>query len=309
LRRTGEVGRERWADTVEVIEEGPDVWERILIVNADDWGLTRKISAGILRAHRDGIVTSTSVLAVGPAYPRVWRWLHHAPRLGVGVHLAAVGEDPPLLSAAEIPTLVDRRGRFPRSWRTFVRRAALGRVDHADLAAEFTAQLDLVRQSGVQLTHLDAHQHLHLLPAVADVVVGLACRYGIPAVRVPRLRALRPAAAGVAVLGARLVNRADRAGLAFPSDANGIETAGTLDLGRLEKVLRRLAQRGHPTVELTVHPGAADDEARARYRWGYCWEAELDALTAPAARHAVARHGFTLGTYADLSRPTGWQPA
>ena len=84
---------------------------KLLIVNADDYGLTEGISRGILRGHRDGIITSTSALVRGPAYPTVSGWPADVPSLGVGVHLAAVGEDPPLLSAAEIPTLVGRRGR------------------------------------------------------------------------------------------------------------------------------------------------------------------------------------------------------
>ncbi|MDP9418579.1 MAG: ChbG/HpnK family deacetylase, partial [Actinomycetota bacterium] len=79
---------------------------RLLIVNADDYGLTAGVSRGILRAHREGIVTSTSVLAVAPGFATTVGWLGESPQLDVGAHLAAVGEDPPLLSAAEIPTLV-----------------------------------------------------------------------------------------------------------------------------------------------------------------------------------------------------------
>ncbi len=75
------------------------VTDRFLIVSADDYGLREGISSGILRAHREGIVTSTSVFAVGPSYPRTASWLGDHPALGVGVHLAAVGEDPPPLGA------------------------------------------------------------------------------------------------------------------------------------------------------------------------------------------------------------------
>ena len=75
---------------------------RLLIVNADDFGLTDGVCRAIVRAHREGIVTSTSALAVGPAFHRCASMLDDVPELGVGVHLAAVGEDPPLLSAREI---------------------------------------------------------------------------------------------------------------------------------------------------------------------------------------------------------------
>src|SRR5206468_11836837 len=99
--------------------------------------------------------------------------------LGVGVHLAAVGEDPPLLSPAEIPTLVDRQGRLAPSWRTFVARAAAGRVDPADVEREFRAQIEAVASIGVRLSHLDTHQHLHLWPLVSEVVVRLATEHDI----------------------------------------------------------------------------------------------------------------------------------
>jgi chitin disaccharide deacetylase len=274
----------------------------LLIVNADDFGLTEGISRGILAAHRTGIVTSTSALAIGPAYPKVAPWLCDEPRLGVGVHLAAVGEDPPLLTAAEIPSLVGRRGHLSPGYAGFLARAAAGRIDPDDLRREFSAQLALVQELGVPITHLDAHQHIHLWPLVCRVVLDLATRHEIPAVRVPRYRSVSPVGVGVTVLGRRLARRAAKAGLRHPEDAVGIECAGCLDRDLLPKVLARLAAGSRRSVEIAVHPGDADDPDRARYQWGYRWEDELAALSAPEARALVAEHGFTLATYADLGR-------
>jgi chitin disaccharide deacetylase len=276
---------------------------RLLIVNADDYGLTEGISRGILHAHREGIVTSTSAMPLGPAYPKVAKWLADEDELGVGIHLAAVGEDPPLLSAGEIPSLVGTRGHLCESYSGFLARALAGRINIEELRLEFTAQLETVLELGVPITHLDAHQHLQLWPSVCSVVIELATRFDIPAVRVPRFRARNPVALGVTVLGARLARRAKRAGLAFPLDAVGIECAGHLDEQRLPSVLARLADHGHANAELTVHPGESDDLDRARYRWGYQWEDELSALVGPVAKRAVAEAGFTLATYADLPHP------
>ena len=276
---------------------------RLLIVNADDYGLTQGISEGILRGHREGIVTSTSVLAIGPAYPKVAHLLADHPDLGVGVHLAVVGEDPPLLSPTEVPTLFDRRGRLCETFAPFLLRCAAGRVDPEDVRREFTAQLLQVKELGLPLTHLDAHQHLHLWPSVCNVVLDLARTFDIPAVRVPRLRAPTVTGAGVTVLGRLLARRAAQAGLRFPEDAVGIECAGQLTPEILQRVLARLARHGAGTVELTVHPGEDDDPDRGRYQWGYQWDRELDTLIGPPAREMVARYGFTLGTYADLPVP------
>jgi len=274
--------------------------ERLLIVNADDYGLTQGVSRAILRAHRHGIVTSTSVLALGPAFTTTAAWLGDAPGLGAGAHLAAVGEDPPLLSAGEIPTLVDRAGRLDQSWRRFLPRAAAGRVDPADLEREFDAQLDAIAGAGVAVTHLDTHQHLHLWPAVGRVVVALARRRGIPAVRVTRSVGRSPVGAAVRRLATRFEREARAGGLRYPGAAAGFDEGGTLALPALLGCLRALGAGGTSSAELGLHPGEPDDAELARYRWGYRWGDELEALCAPEARAEVERGGFTLGSYATL---------
>lgn len=273
--------------------------DRLLIVNADDYGLTTGVSRGILQAHRDGIVTSTSVLTLAPAFAATARWLDDEPSLGVGVHLAAVGEDPPLLSAAEIPTLVDERGRLAPSWRQFLPRAALGRVDHDDLAREFGAQIDAVAGAGLVIGHLDTHQHLHLWPLVRDVVLDLAERLGV-GVRVTRSASRSPIGSGVRLLARRLEVDARARGLRFPQAAAGLDEAGALDRTTLVRALTRLAATRAPSAEIGSHPGDGDDPDRHRYRWAYRWEEELAALTSPEARQAVEAGRFRLGTYADL---------
>src|SRR6188768_2842717 len=102
---------------------------RHLVVNADDYGLTPGMSRAILAAHSNGVVTSTSVITLAPHFAASATWLEDHPDLGVGLHLAAVGEDPPLLSAREIPTLVDRAGNLAADWRVLLRRVATRRVD------------------------------------------------------------------------------------------------------------------------------------------------------------------------------------
>jgi chitin disaccharide deacetylase len=279
----------------------PDLTARLLIVNADDFGLTTGISNGILQAHREGIVTSTSVLAVGPAFERTAPLLGGVPELGVGVHLAAVGEDPPLLGAHEIPTLVDRKGRLPGSWRQFTALAFAGKVDPDDLRREFTAQFERVQSLGIPITHLDTHQHLHLWPIVREVVLELAGALGVAAVRVPYGSGGRVIALGTDRLAVALEHRADEIGISYPEASAGLDPSGRLDGAALARALDRLSATGHPTLELWAHPGERRDPERVRYRWGYRWGDELAVLTGPAARYVVARQGFTLGTFADLA--------
>lgn len=279
----------------------------LLIVNADDYGMTAAVDRGILRAHRDGVVTSTSVMAVGPALGRTAAWLTEHPELETGAHLALVGEHPPLLSRREIPTLVTRRGGFPADYRFFLPRAAAGRIDPADIERELAAQLELLtRDCGLRLSHLDTHEHLHLWPPVAAVVVALARRRGIAAVRLPTSNLRGPKAAGIRLLSRRLAARIRAAGLASAAAFGGLDEAGRLTLPRLLATLARLAGTGAASIEINCHPGEADAVTRARYPWGYRWDDELAALTSPQLRTAIARHGLRIGGHADLS-PQLWR--
>jgi chitin disaccharide deacetylase len=273
---------------------------RLLIVNADDYGLTPAVSRAILRSHRDGIVTSTSVLALAPGFEPSVATLRDTGGIGVGAHLAAVGEDPPLLTAREVPSLVDGRGRLASSWRMFLPRMAARRIDPDDLRREFTAQIDRITGAGLKPGHVDTHQHLHLWPAVGEVVLDVAEAAGITAMRIIRSAARSPVGVTVRRLGRRLEGRAAARGVRFPATASGLDEAGTLDRPRLERAIDRLAAAGAASAELATHPGEGGDPDLRRYDWGYVWAEELAGLTDPAVRRRVEAAGFRLGTYADL---------
>lgn len=274
---------------------------RLLVVNADDMGLSPGVCRAVQRAHAQGVVTSTSVLAVGTAFEQAARAVREAGNLGLGAHLALVGEDRPLLAAHEIPTLVDRQGRFPPSYRTAIARGAAGRIDPADIAREFRAQLQLVRGIGMPVTHVDTHQHTHLWPMVAAVVVDLAREVGISCVRVPASRRRGPLGAGVRLLAAQLRRRLDRAGLSTTGAYAGLDEAGQLDGRQFAAALRRLTDEGAGTAEVNTHPGEAGEPELARFDWGYRWGDELAMLTAPSTRTLVERLGWRLGTFADVA--------
>ena len=274
---------------------------RLLVVNADDMGLTPGVCRAVRRGHTVGVVTSTSVLGVGAAFDEAAAVLRDCPGLGVGAPLAIVGEDRPLLSAAEIPTLVDRQGCFPLSYRTVVARAAAGRVDADDVRREFTAQLERVAGIGVPVTHLDTHQHTHLWPGVARVVVELAVAAGVPAVRLPTSPSRGPVGVGVRLLSRRLRGRVESAGLHTTADYVGLDESGSLDEARFAGALQQLATAGASTAEVNSHPGEAGEAALGRFDWGFRWADELAMLTAPATRALIDRLGYRLGSFADLA--------
>ncbi len=245
-------------------------------------------------------------MAVGPAFAANASLLDDVPELGVGVHLAAVGEDPPLSTSAEVPTLVDRDGRFPLSWKRFLPRAFAGRVDVGELERELNAQLDVVSDAlpGRTITHLDTHQHLHLWPPFGALVVKLAQQRDIPAVRVTRSAVRRGRSVVLNRLARRFELVASSAGLRSTDDFAGFDEGGTFATDALVRTIDRLGAGAARTIEIGIHPGEHGDPDLARYEWGYRWGDELDALVSQTVRDAVDRNGFTLGSYAALGAPS-----
>lgn len=278
---------------------------RLLIVTADDLGLTAGVNRAVRRAHLEGIVTSTSLLAVGRAFDGAAAMLRATPTLELGAHLALVGEDPPLLTAREIPSLVDRRGAFPLSYRTVVARGLAGRIDPDDVRRELSAQLDRVLEVGVPVTHVDTHQHTHLWPTVGAVVTELAVARGIPAVRLPHSHARGVVGLGVAALARRLARNLHRADRTSTRDYAGLDEAGALDASRFAAALSALATRGAATAEINAHPSEPDDPDLGRFAWGYRWGDELAGLLDPQTRARVDAAGYRLGGFPELRAAAG----
>ncbi len=273
---------------------------RLLVVNADDFGLTAGVDRAILRTCADGIVTSTSVLATGPTLPASIMGLRDS-GLGVGAHLTAVGGAPPLLSAREVPSLVDKQGHFPASWRKFLARSTLSAIDPADLEREFAAQIESLRSLDLELTHLDTHQNIHLWPSVARIVARLARRDDIGFVRIPRTRGRSPLALGIRSLSARLARRISRAGLPATGATVGLDEAGALHEAVLHEAIDRLGRSSVTAADIVCHPGEAGDADLEATGWGFAWADEVTALLAPTTRAAVQDAGFQLATYADVA--------
>jgi predicted glycoside hydrolase/deacetylase ChbG (UPF0249 family) len=276
------------------------VTRRLLVVTADDFGLTEGVCRAIVAGHREGVVTATSVLAVGRALRYGAALLRDTPSLAVGAHLALVGEDPPVLSAAEVPTLVDRKGRFPLSYRTVVRRAAQRRIDPDDVRREFAAQLEALRAERLSIGHLDTHQHTHLWPSIGSAVLDLARQERIPVVRLPASAARGPVGRGVRVLARRLRGRLAAAGIATTDAYAGLDEAGRLDAPLLSRALLRARDAGAASLEVNSHPGERGDADLTRFAWDYRWSDELDLLTAQRTAETIRRLGFRLASPAEL---------
>ncbi|MFN8540006.1 MAG: ChbG/HpnK family deacetylase [Thermomicrobiales bacterium] len=154
---------------------------RVVIFNADDFGLTAGTNAGIIGTFRRGLVRSASLMVTTPGFDDAIALARAHPDLDLGIHLALTGVRP-LLAPARVPSLVDDSGRFP-TLNAWLVRAFLRRLNPAEIREELRAQVVRALETGLPFSHIDGHHHTHLFAPVAQVVGELAREFGIPVVR------------------------------------------------------------------------------------------------------------------------------
>ena len=287
-----------------------------LIVNADEFGLTVGVSQGILDAHREGIVTSASLMANGSAFDTAVSISRRTPSLGIGVHLNLTAGEP-VSSAHRVRSLVDRDGRLHSSIGRLLRAVISRQVDLAHVEIELRSQIAKVFRAGILPTHLDGHKHVHLLPGVSDIVMRLAAEFSIRSIRCPRevapdlptlLRSgnhqnavIKQYLAGRIVSGFAQGFREElaKAGLRFPGHFYGLSQTGFLHARGVQDILADLPEG---VSELMCHPGYLDEDlVHAGTRLLAQREVEIRALTAPMVKTLAAGRGIQLISYLGLA--------
>ena len=252
-----------------------------LIVNADDFGFTRDVNAGIIKAHREGILTATTLMANGTAFEDAVQLARETPSLDIGCHLVlvqgrAISDGRPFASSLKgaIADLVWRR--VNPYW-------------------EMKAQIEKILAAGIRPSHLDTHKHLHLAPAVFAAVVKLAAEYSIPFVRLP-LDMTTPYAGWACRAADPLYRRAaSRRGVQMTDYFLGYRRTGWLYEESLMKVIQQLPEG---TTEFMCHPGMLGDELLAApTRLKESRGRELEALTSPRVRAAMDAAGVRLAAF------------
>jgi hopanoid biosynthesis associated protein HpnK len=278
-----------------------------LIVHADDFGLSERVNEGIAHAHRNGILTSASLIAAGAAFETAISMAGATPGLDVGVHLTLI-EERSVSPPASIRSLLGENGRLHRGAGAFLERYLRGAIALGEVRRELDAQIGAVVARGIKVSHLDGHQHLHMVPRIRRIVGELARKYGIPAIRYPR-ESLRPymlKEGGHAARLAQLLALNLCCSMTGANDAKrpdhffGFFYGGRLSKQRLMTVLDHLPASG--TCELMCHPGLEDVASRYGH-WGYRWKEECDALTDIEVRDHLRAKGIQLISYRDLQAP------
>lgn len=280
---------------------------RQLIVNADDYGRSAGVSRGILDAHRNGIVTSTTAMVNLEKSGAHMAEALACPRLGLGLHLV-FSSWKPVLPPEAVPGLVDGEGFFLDQHRCWAR---AGEVPVDQLCAELSAQVArFVELAGRSPDHLDCHQLVHLHPRLFEVYLDVAARHGLP-VRVPFAPdvsretqvALGPFLQGLAPQRLREMVETDARLLAAYGAAHPDRSLLTFfgrDALTLERLLEIIESVPEGVSELMCHPGYADEElGRSGYRSER--EVELRLLTHPAAAERTRALGIELVTFAAVA--------
>jgi len=264
-----------------------------LVVNADDFGFTPDVNAGIVEAHRHGILTATTIMGNGGAFDDAVRLAREAPALDIGAHLVLVGGDS-VLTGKPLPLTVGRL------------LIAMARRE-ISVYGELRAQMERIVGAGLRPSHLDTHKHTHLAPPVLEAVGRLGEEFDVRWVRRPFDF---PLSAMPVPPGKRLLSRAlgslrplfhmalAKRGCRSTDHFAGFAITGRFRTAELAALIDALPPG---STELMCHPGYCRETLlAARTRLKESRERELEALVSAEAREAIERNGVELVSYAAL---------
>jgi predicted glycoside hydrolase/deacetylase ChbG (UPF0249 family) len=283
-----------------------------LILNADDFGLTRGINRAIGELHSAGVLTSATLMATGRAFSDAVSVAHAHPNLGVGCHIVLI-DGTPVSPPQTIPTLMGPDGKsFRPSLLDFLQALLRGRILAEHVAREALAQIQKLQNAGIQITHLDTHKHTHLFSAIAGPLLEVAEQTSVPAIRNPfeppwslalhqgspfRRFAVRLMGGMRRRFAAQPQIRSTR--IVTTNGTVAISATGQLDTITLAQLLRAIPSAG--TYELCCHPGYNDrDLARVNTRLRAHRSAERKALLSEIPKFLTHADAPTLIHYGAL---------
>lgn len=282
-----------------------------VIITADDFGRSPEINAAVLEAHQSGILTSASLMVAGAAASEAVEMARANLTLAVGLHVVLV-DGATVVPADQLDRIVDHTGRLPNNPASLGFRYAMSAAARAQARAEMEAQFDRFAQTGLPLSHVDGHQHLHLHPAIFPSLCSLAKNHGTKGVRIVRddwrfaLRyekkhaILKTAWATAFTPLARVARKqASACRLTFANRAYGLMQSGRMTedylLALLDHLHRKFSSAGDDfSAEIYFHPttGSRTDALGPNPE-------ELQTLLSPAVRAKIEQYGMRLARYAD----------
>ena len=280
-----------------------------MVINGDDFGSSPEVNEAVIRAFRAGTLTSCSLMVTGEAFEEAVCLAREHDGLAVGIHLVTV-QGRAVLPPREIPALVDKEGHFPDSPTYAGLKYYFVRAAREQLARELAAQFQRFRDTGLELSHVDSHLHMHVHPVIFGAALRLAEHYGVRRMRVPQddfwLAACfqKKDLAGQAItalifgmLTRHMRTQLRKRGFFFAERVYGHFLSGGMTLDYVLLVLDHLSST---TNEIYFHPGtltrgtASDCGHRQRAR-------EFEILTSSALQERLHNAGIKVTNYFGLA--------
>ncbi len=281
--------------------------KRFAIINGDDFGFSAGVNQAILKAHTHGVLTSTSLMVTGEAFEEAVALAKAHPTLGVGLHLVLVCGRGALVKET-IPHLVDARGNFPNDPAKAGLKYQFSHAARKELRLEIRAQLEKFRQTGLPLSHVDGHLHLHAHPVVIGILLDLAPEFDIRVIRLPfeelnftlnvdRSRWFAKASGWwiFSQLRQSAQKRLSKAGIGYAERVYGLLKSGEMTTNYLAGLIPQIQAN---CVEIYAHPAIAFPGEPRNGPLG-SGERELEALLSNEVRNALTSHGFKLTHFGD----------
>jgi len=265
-----------------------------IIINADDLGLTEGINRAIIYGFRQGIITRASIMPCAAAFNHAVSMVKHNKGLSTGIHLTLVGEKP--VSALDIiSTLINPSGVFYKNHQIFMQKYFFGQIRLSEIYTELEAQIKKVISTGIEITHIDSHQHLHMLPGLFKITIDLAKRFKIKNVRIIKqnffdIRSLK----GLVLQSASSLYKKKLSGvnLGFTDNFWGLGKSGLINEADILNLFDKIKIG---VTEIMCHPGYADEEYLSKYsHWGYDPDEELKALISENVKNKLKNNRIEL---------------
>lgn len=278
-----------------------------LIINADDFGIHPAVNEAVRKAATEGILTSTSLMAGGDAFDEAVEMARSMPSLGIGIHLTLVGGIKPVLPPSEVPSLTWDNGVFCHDYGKLIVRDLEGKISLSEVYAEWDAQIQKIMNTGLPVTHMDGHQHMHMWPHFYPIARDLAKKYHISCMRVPDEDVLFGMKDGhiirwAAKNGLSLLSRMHRQDLKKNHIRTNDHFFGMLYGGHLspERFAKFILQTKPGITEIMCHPSADTRAMEDTFHWGYHGEDELAGLLADINRELIEKKQISLISYRDV---------
>jgi len=287
---------------------------KTLIINADDFGLTRGVNSAIAECARLGTVRSATIMANAPAFDDAVRTAGETPNLGVGIHFVLTGLEP---LSGDVPDLAPN-GLLPSSPVELLKIALTRRLARRQIEKELLAQTEKVFDSGIVPTHFDSHKHVHIIPPVHEIMMDIARRFSVKWIRNPfesmgAVRFVRDVQAGRRIVflkqyvAGSVTNpvsccfqaRIARSGLRTPDFFHGVAATGLMN----GDILRHLCRFLRPGInELMTHPGYLDaDLENQKTRLLLSREQERNLYASAGARELFIAHGIDISHFGEVN--------